>query len=366
MILYSNATFLIEQVSCPGTRDGALRYHRPVGRRLTLLALTFCVALVPDPRPVRADGAGPAGPVEPVRLSSRALGEEVRIEVRDLPADRGEAALRAALARLREVGELLGTSTERLNSDAGHERTVTLEAAAAELLARALEFCTWSRGAHGPLGGSLAAHWRAAAGNPAPPPVPAALAESAACDRLELAPDNTTARIAAGTRVDLSGFATGFAIDRAVEALREAGAGNGRLQVGRTMRAFGPGPPEADGRGWPVVLPVFEGYERPLEEIFLDDASLAIVWRADWPAGRPLHLDQRTGAPPGAVWATVAVSELAVDAQAVAVAALVLGAREGRFRTANLEPEPSVLWLLGRGGGRPLLLELNWSALRRP
>lgn len=315
--------------------------------------------------PAAPDAAAPPEEVEAVRLSGQALGEEVAIEVRDLSAAAGEAAVRAGLARLREVAELLAATTERLNADAGSERTVALEPAASELLARALDFCAWSRGAHGPLGGSLAAHWRAAAGNPSPPPVPAALAESAACERMELAADGATARIAAGSRVDLSGFAAGFAVDRAVEALRAAGAGNGIVQVGRIVRAYGPGPPEGGGRGWRVSLPVFEGYERPLDDVVLDDASLALVWRADWAPGRPRHLDQRTGTPPEAVWATVAVSELAVDAQAVAVSALVLGSREGRFRISNLKPEPAVLWLLGRGSGRPLRAELNWGTLPR-
>jgi thiamine biosynthesis lipoprotein len=340
----------------------------PVGRRPLRFALlpallpALCLAALP----ALPDAVAPEGEVEAVRLSGRALGQEVTIEVLNLPAATGEAAVRAGLARLREVGALLDAATERLNADAGTERAVALEPAAAEILARALEFCAWSKGAHGPLGGSLAAHWRAAAGNPSPPPVPAALAESAACERLELAPDGATARIAPGSRVDLSGFAAGFAVDRAAEALREAGAANARVQVGRIVRAFGPGPPEADGQGWPVILPVFEGYERPLDEVFLDDAALALVWRADWPPGTPRHLDQRTGAPPGAVWATVAVTELAVDAQAVAVSALVLGAREGRFRIANLKPRPAVLWLLGRGSGRALRAELHWSALERP
>ncbi|HSM52230.1 MAG TPA: FAD:protein FMN transferase, partial [Thermoanaerobaculia bacterium] len=211
----------------------------------------LCLAALPA-RPGAA--APPEGAeAEAVRLSGRALGEEVAIEVRDLSAAAGEAAVRAGLARLEEVADLVAATTERLNADAGSERTVALEPPAAELLARTLDFCAWSQGAHGPLGGSLAAHWRAAAGNPSPPPVPAALAESAGCERLELAADGATARIAAGSRVDLSGFAAGFAVDRAIEALRGAGAANGIVQAGRVVRAFGPGPPWAGGRGWPVL-----------------------------------------------------------------------------------------------------------------
>jgi thiamine biosynthesis lipoprotein ApbE len=313
---------------------------------------------------------GPGAAVEPIRLSSRLFGEPVTLEVRDLPAPAGGEAVRAAFARLEELAELLSESLERLNAGAEEERAVAVEPPVADLLARALEFCAWSRSAHGPLGGSLAAYWteradqRQSPGDDASPPEPpAALAESAACERLQLDRDQGTVRIAAGSRVDLSGFALGAAVDRAVESLRSAGAGNGQVRIGRVEGAFGPGPA---GRGWPVALPVFEGYERPFDELHLRDRSLALVWLADWPVGAPRHLDHRTGRPPVGVWATVAVTERAVDAEALAVAALILGAREGRFRSATLDPRPSVLWLLGRGTGRPLMTELNWSALREP
>lgn len=235
-----------------------------------------------------------------------------------------------------------------------------------DLLERSLRFCTWSGGATGPLGGNLAAHWLAVGGNPSPPPVPAYAVETATCDRIEVEHDTRTVRLAAGSRIDLSGFAPGFAVDRAVDLLRARGVTNALVRLGRIYRAIGPGPDSAEGRGWPVLLPVFEGYQRPLEGITLRDRSLAVVWRADWPDGTPLFVDQRTGQPPKAPWATVTVTEIAVDAQAVATAAMVLGSREGRFRIAALKPQPSVLWLLGRGEGRPLLMDLNWSALRRP
>ncbi|HUP43850.1 MAG TPA: hypothetical protein VM599_11645, partial [Thermoanaerobaculia bacterium] len=102
---------------------------------------------------------GPGAAVEPIRLSSRLFGEPVTLEIRDLPAETGDAAVRAAFARLEELEELLAAAVERLNSRAEEERAVAVEPPVADLLARALEFCAWSRSAHGPLGGSLAAYW---------------------------------------------------------------------------------------------------------------------------------------------------------------------------------------------------------------
>lgn len=337
-----------------------------------LFAGWLVVLLVPTVGPVTPASGGPAaGPAPepepaPLRLSSRLLDETVVLELMEPPAGGGEDLLRKTFGHLQDLAEEIESARERLDSDPGEERAVTLEPELVPLVERALEFCRWSQAAVGPLGGGLALHWQGVAGNPEAPPVPRTLVEAAACQRLEVNGDAGTVRIAGGSRLRVAAFSTGFLVDRGAARLQELGAVNGRVRMGRVHRAFGPGPPGAEGKGWPVLLPVFEGYDRPLDEIHLEDRSLAVIWRADWPEGRPLHVDQRSGLPPEGVWATVAVTELALDAQGVATAALVLGAREGRFRIANLRPEPSVLWILGRGKGRPLLAELNWSDLKEP
>ncbi|MDE3084014.1 MAG: FAD:protein FMN transferase, partial [Verrucomicrobiota bacterium] len=49
-------------------------------------------------------------------------------------------------------------------------------------------------------------------------------------------------RFARPLRIDLGGIAKGFAVDRAIEILREAGAGAGIVNAGGDLRAFGPTP----------------------------------------------------------------------------------------------------------------------------
>lgn len=324
-------------------------------------ALAAVAALAADP-----PGGGPAPADEPLRLSARAFDQDVALEVRDLPEAEANTVLRTAFERLQKLEALLEEARRKLNAEATTGRTVAVEPPVMDLLSRALQYCSWSEGALGPLGGSLEAHWDAVAGNPSPPPVPATLAATAGCGHMVLDRDNGLVLVAAGSRVSFAGFAAGFAVDRTVDALRELGASNGTVQIGRILRGFGPGPSPAAGRGWPAVLPAFEGYGRPFGTVRLDDQALAVVWRADWPADHPLLVDQRTGKPPDDVWAAAAVTELAVDAQALAVAGLVLGPREGRFRMAALKPEPSILWLLGTGRGRPLRRDLNWPDLHAP
>ncbi len=330
-----------------------------------------------------AGAAPPASPSKPdaLELEAKAFGMPVEIEVVGLSPQATRAALHKAFDRLHEVEDRIESDTDKIDQGAELEREVTVSAETAELLERAEHFCTWSQGAHGPLGGDLAAHWRAVGANPSAPPPGPALAASAACNHLTVDRKLSRVWIAAHSRVDLDGFAAGFAVDQAVAALRAAGVTNGRVRVGRIVRAFGPGPidsgapsdssgsedsDDSSGEGWPVSLPVFEGFQRPLDRVVLRDQSLAVIWRADWTDGTPHYVDQRTGEPPHGVWATIAVTELAVDAESLAASAMVLGSREGRFKIAALEPHPSVLWLLGSGKGKPLLTDYNWAALRIP
>jgi thiamine biosynthesis lipoprotein len=323
-----------------------------------------------------AAGSSPSGALE---LEAKAFGQPAEIEIVGLSAKATRAALHKAFDRLHEVEGLIHSDIGKIDRGSELEREVTVSPETAELLERADHFCTWSQGANGPLGGDLAAHWRAVGTNPSAPPPGRALVASAACNHLTVNRKASQVWIAAHSRADVDGFAAGFAVDQAVAALRDAGVTNGRVRVGRIVRAFGPGPTGSEdtressgadddsaGRGWPVSLPVFEGFRRPLDRVVLRDQALAVVWRADWTDGTPRYVDQRTGEPPHGVWATIAVTDLAVDAQALAASAMVLGSREGRFKIAALEPHPSVLWLLGSGKGKPLLTDYNWAALRIP
>lgn len=344
-----------------------MRAPRPaVARPFLVAALVLLVSTVPAPV---LDADAPPERAQPLRLEGDAFGASAVIRVRGVGEDEGKTAVRAAFERMTEVEEMVEAAVEAFNAEPGRHREIRPPTSADglfDLLERSLSFCRWSEGAHGPLGGNFQAHWEAAAGNPEPPPPPPGAAQSAACDRMALDREKGVVQIAAGSRVALDGFARGFAVDAAVEALRAAGIEDALVRLGRIHRAIGDGGDGPEGSGWPVLLPVFEGYRQPLDEVNLRESSMALIWRADWPSNRPLFVDQRSGKPPGTPWATVAVTELAVDAQALAVSAMVLGSREGRFRMAGLEPEPAVLWLLGRGKGRPLMLDLNWSSLRTP
>jgi FAD:protein FMN transferase len=332
---------------------------------LCLLALLLAVP-VPGP-----DAASAAEPL-PLRQVDKAFGRPAEIEVRDLPAEAAREAMSRAFAQIAETerltdGALPDSALALLNAAAG-KGPQKLDPHLLAMLGRASDFCSWSEGASGPLGRDLYVLWglRSAV---AEPPTPEQVEKAAAlttCSRLTLSPEKGMAELAAGSGLDLWGFAEGLAVDGAVEALRQSGAANGFVRIGSVQRGFGGGP---DGKGWPVALPQLPGLAEPADHLFLRDRALAVASAADHPlASQPgaaaPYLSQRTGRPPEGVLAAAVMTESAADAQGLATSLFILGPREGQVRM-TLRPRPSVLWFLGTGAGAPVQVGYRWSEVSR-
>ncbi|HMB53469.1 MAG TPA: FAD:protein FMN transferase [Thermoanaerobaculia bacterium] len=329
-------------------------------------------APAPPPQPVQAE---PTAAQPPRRAATDAFDRSFVLEVRDAPREDADAALRAAVAEVREIevlvdlaGDPAGEGVAALNAAAGGD-PLSVDPRLADLLERTASFCQWSRQAFGPLGGRLNELWGLHERAPARPvgePLQQAL-RSAGCGLLQVDAAAATARLASGSRIDLYGFAIGFAVDRAIAVLRDHGVENAYVEIGQVRSAFGPGPGE-EGRGWPALLPVFPGLDGPLDRVWLLDESLAVASAVHRPlilAGDRYapYVDHRTGLPPEGVVGVVAASELAVDAEALAATMLIIGNREGVSRAGGLRPRPALLWLLGSGEGAPVMSQVNWARL---
>jgi thiamine biosynthesis lipoprotein len=310
-----------------------------------------------------------------MRASVPAFGGTLEVEVRDLPRAAADAAIRAAAAEVGEVERLTDPGRPdgelaALNAAAG-KGPRRIDARLFAALTRALNFCVWSDGKEGPLARDLNRLWGAGGGAPpAGPPTPDQVSRAVAaadCKRLALDAGKQTATLAAGSALDLVDFSTGMAVDRAIEVLRQHGSANAFIQIRDVRRGIGAG---RDGRGWLVDLPAITGLAGPLGRIFLRDQSLAIANREAFPpeAGRqpPIYVDQRSGQPAGdGVLATLAITELATDAQALAATMTITGAQEGELLTGSVRPRPSILWLMGSGTGIPVLVPYRWSEVPR-
>jgi thiamine biosynthesis lipoprotein ApbE len=299
----------------------------------------------------------------------------IEVELRDLGPEAAAAAAQAALLAAETTVNLLsrggdappGGLAQLLAAPA--DRRFEPAPALRTALERALDVCSWSDGAHGPFGADLRRLWGltgVATAIPLPDKLSAAL-PGKSCGREILRGDLPGLGLGElRARLDLDSYAAGAAVDEAFAVLLAAGSKNARVRAGGVERAVGPGPA---GLGWPVVLPRPPGMDLPLSPIYLKDAAIAQALSSD----RPIQIggeawtrfiDQRTGQPATGVLSVFVSTQNALDAQALVEALFVLGAREGEYRLGGLRPKPSALWLLGGGGGEPLIVEVRWSGLK--
>lgn len=314
-----------------------------------------------------AQSAPTATAATPLRLAGTVFGDTAEVEVRDLERARAQSALAAAWQLLSDSAAA-AAQLEAPGAGAGVARPLAPE----ELrwLARTGAFCAWSDGAMSALGGSVHRLW----GTSSPVgeiPTRARLEpaiDAARCERLRIDESARRFELAAGSTLDLRHFARGWAVDRAVEALRARGARNLWVRVGPVARAAGGGP---DGRGWRFELPLFAGLEQPLRALRLIDQAVAVADSSAAPiriAGERFspYVDLRSGRPASGVSGVVVVTALAGDAQPLAAALFVFGANAGQMRLGVLRPKPAVLWLLGSSeSGAPVLATSNWSAVKK-
>jgi thiamine biosynthesis lipoprotein len=140
--------------------------------------------------------------------------------------------------------------------------------------------------------------------------------------------------------IDVGGIAKGFAVDRAVDALRQAGCESGLVNAGGDLRGFGPEP-------WPIDV-VDPLTRRPLASVELTDSAFATSAGLPADDGR-LNYDHVEGG--DRRWVSVSVqARTAVDADALTkiawkageAAAACLGQVDGRAfgvtRDGQLEP----------------------------
>jgi len=174
-----------------------------------------------------------------------ALGTLAGIEARAPSRRQAERALAAGYAALGRVEALLhpvreGSDLARLNAAVAGRR-IAVHPWTAQLLRLSRELCLLSAGRFEPA-------------------LPAC---GTVLQWLPVGPRSVHVRRAA--HVDLGGIAKGFAVDRAIEAMQEAGASSGLVNAGGDLRVFG-------REAWPLWIRL--GGAEP-RQLLLRDAALA-------------------------------------------------------------------------------------------
>jgi len=201
--------------------------------------------------------------VEPRRVEveegSRILmGTFARIEAVAANEKTARSAIEAGFEKLEWIDDLMSdykddSELSRVNRLA-YGRAVPVSRELFEVLAASVEYSRRTDGAFDVTVGPLVDLWHEAAeANELPGEEAIAGAEArVGYNKLLLDVNSMTVRFAVdGMRLDLGGIAKGYAIDRAVEAMKTAGASGGMVDVGGDIRCFGR---PADRTEWLVGL----------------------------------------------------------------------------------------------------------------
>jgi len=209
-------------------------------------------------------------------------------------------------------------------------------------------------------------------GRVAPPEEVAAAHASVGMAHLELDPDRRTVRFTRpGMMLDLGAVGKGYAVDRAIETLRELGVTRAFLHGG-TSSCYGLGV-APEGTPWRVAVKAEELFpetdapspaEAPLAVATLENAALSVSGVRDKAirvGGRLLGhvIDPRTGEPvTGAILAAVTGRSTA-ETDALSTALLVSGA-PGMARLAEQRPDPGWLCATREADGTVQVEHRHW------
>lgn len=256
-----------------------------------------------------------------------------------------EKSIEAAFAEIENVERRMSkyksdSEISELNRD-GFARAVKVSKSTYEVIEKSIEFSRLSGGAFDVTVGPLMDLWHSAEeANSLPTDAELQQARSkVGYDKLILDANEDSIRFAAeGMKVDLGGIAKGYAVDRAVEAMRKSGATGGMVVIGGEIHCFGL--PPTGQKNWRIGLQdpekAKDGFDAgtPLLVLHLTDAAVSTSGHyrrfATIGGKRYSHIvDPESGYSSESLASVTIICPSSIDADALATAVCVMGAEKG-------------------------------------
>ena len=270
---------------------------------------------------------------EPFRQGRLIMGTLVEITIFD-PGDADpEAACTAAYEEIVRVDELMSTykrSSELSTINAyAAEKQMPLTEPTNHVLGRALHWATETKGAFDPTVGPMVSFWRLRQKvqiAPTAADVRRVLSQTG-YDKVSHIPHARRVRFTQkDMRLDFGGLAKGYAVDKAAESLKQAGIRRAIVNAGGDLYAFGA--PSAAGIQHPLRAGELIGAIRLENRAVATSGNYERFFEIK--GKHYCHIfDPRTGWPVQGVVSVTVTAFTALDADALATAAFVLGAEKG-------------------------------------
>jgi len=306
------------------------------GRPLFLVLLLILVALLVWLRQPAADSQ--------ISRTALVMGTLVEIKVYSDDRKHAELGIDVAFAEMTRLEQLFSTHipTSEISLLSAAERSMTVSSETASLLRLGQEIARRSAGSFDMTLGALKDLWRIESENPR---IPAESAIKAALigigpDALQIDGRQVRKRVSS-LKIDLGGIAKGYAVDRAVEKLRQSGIRSAAVNAGGDIRLLG----DRQEKPWRI------GIQDPRQsgEIIatLNLKNHSVVTSGDYEryfekdGVRYHHLfNPQTGQPARECQSVTVVAADVATADALATAAFVLGPQQGLVlleQTENVE-----------------------------
>lgn len=290
---------------------------------------------------------------QPLERTALIMGTLVEIRAYPNPAGDAAAAVDAAFAEMRRLDKLLSSyePASEISQLSASTEALELSAETVALLRQGQQLARRTQGAFDMTLGRVNQLWGIAGDNPRVPD-PAALRaalQGSGPDALTISGRRVT-KADPRLQVDLGGIAKGYAIDRAVAVLRRAGITSAAVNAGGDIRLLG----RREERPWKIGIQHPRRSDAILLRLKLSDT--AVVTSGDYERyfeqdGVRYHhiFDPVDGRPARLCQSVTVVAAQAVQADALATAAFVLGPERG---LRLLEDLPEVEGLLVDSAGR--------------
>ncbi len=300
----------------------------------------------------------PRGPIEIDSGQHLVMGTFARVVV--VAADRNTAnkCINDAFTEIQKVNELMSSyksdSQISLVNRNGFKRAVEVSDSVYEVLQRSIEFSKLTDGAFDITVGPLVDLFRKAEKieiAPSEEEITQAKAK-VGFEKLELNDQNKTVRFTIeGMRLDLGGIAKGYAVDKAIEAAKKAGAVGAMVDIGGDIRCFGTAPHGKES--WIIGLQNPSTNSNVGENNILLELKLtgqAVATSGDYQQFVLIkdkcysHIINRlTGTSMEGLSSVTIIADNAIDADALATAVSVMGAEKGLALIEKLPNTEAIL-----------------------
>ncbi len=319
----------------------------------------------PGVEPPESEGSIEVKSPDELSVQSRnAMGTVFTIYLYARDGGQASASLEAAFEEIERLEEALSdyratSELSRINRLA-ERQAVTTDPEVFALLQRSLAYSRRSAGAFDVTVGPLMRAWgffRGEGRYPTDRELRRAR-ESVGSEKVNLDPAARTVRFAApGVELDLGAIGKGYAVDRAVKVLREAGVKAALVDAGSSTRYAINAPPGKSG--WTVHVPMPADRSQTVSTVTLRNESLSTsgsyekFFQLD--GHRYCHvMDPRNGVPVQGVLQATLIAPDSTTTDALSNAMFVMGPEAGRKLLATV-PGARGLWILGEPGSQRLV-----------